>query len=163
MKTCTADDVLSWGFFFDDLAEEHDTAVEELEAKWIEDDQKRLVELLAGHERFTALDILRLEALGVDLRLKFVLEHELLDQRTERLWFAWNIEQRLLDEREAGKDPDEQAWSVVEATQRYIADELSKEEWDAAWNAIEGVAGQALTGNYEANVEKMIDLLDGQN
>ena len=72
---------------------------------------------------------------------------------------CWCAEQALLQEREAGREPDARSWAAVKAKRQWLQGEISDEElaaawaaaWDAAWDAARTVAwAAAWTADWTA-------------
>jgi hypothetical protein len=98
---------------------------------------ERIRELLAGWERWTALDILDLKQVPAIDRLWVVLHKSLINEKTLRLLACQFAEQALLAERAAGREPDARSWDAVAVARRF-ADGLATEDelsvaWSAAW------------------------------
>ena len=66
---------------------------------------------------------------------------------------CWCAEQALLQEREAGREPDPRSWAAVDAKRKWLRGEITDSElaaaWDAAWAAARAatrVAARAAAG-----------------
>jgi hypothetical protein len=60
---------------------------------------------------------------------------------------CWCAEQALLQEREAGREPDPRSWAAIEAKRKWMRGEITDSELEAArvaaWDAARDVAGAA--------------------
>jgi hypothetical protein len=64
---------------------------------------------------------------------------------------CWCAEQALLQEREAGREPDPRSWAAIEAKRKWLRGEITDNEladardaaWDAAWAATRSAAWDA--------------------
>ena len=130
MLTCTIDEVLLW-----EPCEEYD--------------RERIIDLFAGRETITALDILDLGISDED-KLWAVLRPELIPAPTLHELACRFAEAALSKERSAGREPDPRSWAAIEAKRAWLRGEATDEELRAARVAAEDVPEAAWTAAWAA-------------
>jgi hypothetical protein len=130
LPTATVDDLLCWGPCADWPA-------------------AKIRRLAAGRGRWTALDVLALDAVPIDDRLWVVLRPELLPGRVARLWACWCARSTPLPDGRTTWDllGDPRSRAAIEAAERFARGEATAEElaaaWFAAWAAARAAAWDA--------------------
>jgi hypothetical protein len=95
--------------------------------------------LWGGHESLTPLEISKLN-IPVSDRLWALLRSELIPEDWMHELACHIAEQRLLNERKLGREPDPRSWAAIEVKRRWIRGKATNEELDTARGAIRGLA-----------------------
>ena len=112
---------------------------------WLTDEDKRaehaeqLARYRAMRDKWTALDILRLDEVSADERLWLVLREELVDAPILHE-FACRCAERALSR---VHNPDPRSISAIKAKRKWLRGECTDDELRAAWSAAESAAMDA--------------------
>ncbi len=111
---------------------------------------ERIHQLFGGRTHMT-LDRLRSLDVPAADKLWCLLHEEVIPAKRLHLLACDYAEQALMQEREAGREPDPRSWAAIDAKRRWIRGEASDAEllearnaaWDAIWHTVVQAAREA--------------------
>jgi hypothetical protein len=113
--------------------------------------RKDVESVFAGRERVSALDLLLNESIKTSDRFWFGVCGVLRDDSLRQRLLACDYAERALKrEREAGREPDERSWKVIEVSRRYAWGLATVEELDNARKASSAASEAARAAAWEA-------------